>query len=89
MRGATKPALFGDAARGRSLRLKATKTGDGVLQLLRDGTVIATGSRAITRTVKETGRYGLRVQDGQVTEAVGTPIWFRKAKRGRVSVRGC
>jgi hypothetical protein len=35
------------------------------------------------------GRYGLRVQDGQVTEAVGTPIWFRKAKRGKVSVRGC
>ena len=89
VRGATKPALFGDTARGRSLKLKATKTGDGVLQLLRDGAVIATGSRAIIRTVKETGRYGLRVQDGQVTEAVGTPIWFRKAKRGRISVRGC
>jgi hypothetical protein len=89
VRGAGKPALFGDNASGRSLKLKATKTGDGVLQLLRNGSVIATGSRAITRNVTQAGRYGLRVQDGQVTEAVGTPIWFRKAKRGKVTVRGC
>ena len=32
-------------ARGRSLKLAARATGGGVLQLLRDGTVIATGSR--------------------------------------------
>ena len=89
VRGSTKPALFGDNASGRSLKLKATKTGPGVLQLLRNGTVIATGSRAITRRVAESGRYGLRVQNGKVTEAVGTPIWFRKANRARVTVRGC
>jgi len=87
--GARKRAIFGDSARGRSLRLKASKTGRGVLQLLRDGTVIATGSRSLARTVTATGRYGLRVQNGQVTEVVGTPIWFTKAKRGKVSTRGC
>ena len=89
MRGATKPAIFGDDASGRSLKLKASKAGRGVLQLLRNGSVVATGSRSIARTVKRSGRYGLRVQNGQVTEAVGTPIWFRKAARGRVTVRGC
>ena len=89
VRGARKQAIFGDTARGRSLKLKASKTGRGVLQLLRDGAVIATGSRAITRTVKESGRYGLRVRNGRLTEAVGTPIWFTKAKRGKVSTRGC
>ena len=89
VRGATKPTIFGDNASGRSLKLRATKTGSGVLQLLRNGSVIATGSRSIARTVTASGRYGLRVQDGQVTEAVGTPIWFRKAKRGRVTTRGC
>jgi len=41
------------------------------------------------RTVEQSGRYGLRVQNGQVTEAVGTPIWFTKAKRGKVSTRAC
>ena len=87
--GARKRAIFGDSARGRSLKLAARATGGGVLQLLRDGTVIATGSGSIKRTVTQSGRYGLRVQDGQVTEAVGTPIWFRAAKRGRVSTRGC
>jgi hypothetical protein len=87
--GASKPAIFGDGARGRSLKLKATKTGDGVLQLLRNGSVIATGTRSIARTVTASGRYGLRVQDGQVTEAVGTPIWFRKASRGKVTTRRC
>ena len=87
--GVRKQAIFGDGARGRSLKLKARATGGGVLQLLRDGSVIATGSGSIARTVTDTGRYGLRVQDGQVTEAVGTPIWFRKAKRGKVTVRGC
>ncbi len=35
------------------------------------------------------GRYGLRLVRGQFTEAVGTPIWFRAAERGRVSTRGC
>ena len=89
MPGARKQAIFGDAARGRSLKLKARATGGGVLQLLRDGSVIATGSGSLARTVTKSGRYGLRVQDGQVTEAVGTPIWFRTAKRGRVTVRGC
>jgi hypothetical protein len=39
--------------------------------------------------VTDSGRYGLRLMDGQVTEAVGTPIWFRAAKRGKVSSRGC
>jgi hypothetical protein len=51
--------------------------------------VFATGSRSISRTVTDSGRYGLRLMDGQVTEAVGTPIWFRAAKRGKVSSRGC
>ena len=60
-----------------------------MLQLLRDGTVIATGSGSIARTVTESGRYGLRLVRGQVTEAVGTPIWFRAGGAGRVSVRGC
>jgi hypothetical protein len=87
--GARRRAIFGDAARGRSLRLAARATGSGVLQLLRDGQVIATGSGSIARTVTQPGRYGLRVQDGQVTEAVGTPIWFRVAKRGKVTLRGC
>ena len=87
--GARKRAIFGDSARGRSLKLDARATGGGVLQLLRNGTVIATGSGSVKRTVTQSGRYGLRVQDGQVTEAVGTPIWFRTAKRGRVSTRGC
>jgi hypothetical protein len=87
--GTRRKAIFGDAARGRSLALKGSKTGAGVLQLLRNGSVVATGSRSIARTVKQTGRYGLRVQNGQVTEAVGTPIWFTKAKRGKVAVRGC
>ncbi|HET9011193.1 MAG TPA: CehA/McbA family metallohydrolase, partial [Gemmatimonadaceae bacterium] len=87
--GARKRAIFGDGARGRSLKLEARATGGGVLQLLRDGAVMATGSGSLARTVTETGRYGLRVQNGQVTEAVGTPIWFRKATRGRVTVRGC
>ena len=87
--GARKRAIFGDAARGRSLKLAAKATGGDVLQLLRDGSVIATGSGSIARTVTESGRYGLRLMDGQVTEAVGTPIWFRAAKRGRVSSRGC
>jgi len=87
--GTRKQAIFGDSARGRSLKLKARATGGGVLQLVQDGSVIATGSGSLARTVTETGRYGLRVQNGQVTEAVGTPIWFRTAKRGKVTVRGC
>jgi hypothetical protein len=87
--GVRKRAIFGDSARGARLKLAARATGDGVLQLLRNGSVIATGTRAISRTVTESGRYGLRVVDGQVTEAVGTPIWFRKAARSKVSVRGC
>ncbi len=87
--GARKRAIFGDSARGRSLKLAARATGGGVLQLLYNGTVIATGSGSIVRTVTAPGRYGLRVQDGLLTEAVGTPIWFRAAKRGRVSTRRC
>ena len=87
--GARKRAIFGDAARGRRLTLAARATGGGVLQLLRDGAVIATGSRTIARTVTDSGRYGLRLVNGQVTEAVGTPIWFRAAERGRVSTRRC
>jgi hypothetical protein len=39
--------------------------------------------------VTDSGRYGLRLQRGQVTEAVGTPIWFTAAKRGKISTRGC
>jgi hypothetical protein len=87
--GTRKRAIFGDSARGKSMKLAAKATGGGVLQLLRDGSVIATGSRSISRTVTDSGRYGLRLMDGQVTEAVGTPIWFRAAKRGKVSSRGC
>jgi hypothetical protein len=87
--GARKRAIFGDSARGKSLKLAAKATGGDVLQLLRDGSVIATGSGSIARTVTDSGRYGLRLQRGQVTEAVGTPIWFTAAKRGRVSARGC
>ena len=60
--GARKRAIFGDSARGRSLKLAAKATGGDVLQLLRDGTVIATGSRSIARTVTESGRYGLRLR---------------------------
>ncbi|HET8952306.1 MAG TPA: CehA/McbA family metallohydrolase [Solirubrobacteraceae bacterium] len=89
VKGVRKRAIFGDAASGRSLKLAAGATGGGVLQLLRDGSVIATGSRTLSRTVTGSGRYGLRVVDGQVTEAVGTPIWFRAAKRGKVTTRGC
>jgi hypothetical protein len=89
VRGARRTAIFGDAARGRSLELAGRATGDGVLLLVRDGRVIATGSRRIRRTVKATGRYGLRLVRGQVVEAVGTPIWFTRGKRGRVTVRGC
>jgi len=87
--GVRKRATFGDLARGRRMELGASATGAGVLQLLRNGTVIASGVRAVERSITKTGRYGLRLVRGQVTEAVGTPIWFRAAKRGRVSVRGC
>ena len=45
--GARKQAIFGDTARGRSLNLKARATGGGVLQLVRDASVIATGSGSI------------------------------------------
>jgi hypothetical protein len=87
--GVRKRAIFGDSARGRSLKLTATATGDGTLQLLRNGAVIATGSRSLRRTVTETGRYGVRLVRGLLTEAVGTPIWFTRAGRGRVTSRGC
>jgi hypothetical protein len=87
--GVRKRAIFGDSARGRRLELAGRATGSGVLQLLRNGRVIATGSRAVRRTVRKSGRYGLRLVRGQVTEAVGTPIWFRAAERGRVGTRGC
>ena len=60
-----------------------------MLELVRDGTVIATGARTLKRTVTASGRYGLRLVRGQFTEAVGTPIWFRAAKRARVTARGC
>jgi len=87
--GVRKRATFGDLARGRRMELGASATGAGVLQLLRNGTVIASSVRALERSVTKTGRYGLRLVRGQVTEAVGTPIWFRAAKRGRVWIRAC
>jgi hypothetical protein len=31
----------------------------------------------------------VRLIRGQVTEAVGTPIWFERAAKGRVRARGC
>ena len=87
--GARRRAIFGDTASGRRVALTGRATGSGLLQLVHDGDVIATGSRSLTRTVTEPGRYGLRLLRGQYTEAVGTPIWFRAAKRRRVSARGC
>jgi hypothetical protein len=54
-----------------------------------DGRVIAAGTRRLSRTVTASGRYGVRLIRGQVTEAVGTPIWFTRAQRGRVTARGC
>jgi len=88
--GVRRRAIFGDAARGRSLALTARATGPGVLQLVHDGAVVASGAGSLRRTVTESGRYGLRLVRGQVTEAVGTPIWFTAApSRARVSVRGC
>ena len=87
--GVHRKAIFGDAARGKKLKLTGRATAGGVLQLVHDGTVVATGERTLRRTVTEPGRYGLRLQRGQLTEAVGTPIWFRAAKKARVSSRGC
>jgi len=84
-----RTAIFGDAARGRKLALKARATGPGTLQLVRNGAVVATGTRSLSRTVTTSGRYGLRLVRGQVTEAVGTPIWFTRAGRARVTRRGC
>ncbi len=78
--GARRTAIFGDAARGRKLKLAGRATGAGVLQLVRDGRVVASGSRRLKRTVTASGRYGLRLVRGQVTEAVGTPIWFTRAQ---------
>jgi hypothetical protein len=71
------------------LKLHGRATGDGTLQLVRNGDVIATGSRSVKRTVTRSGRYGLRLVRGQVTEAVGTPIWFTRAARARVASERC
>jgi hypothetical protein len=88
--GTRRKAIFGDAVRGRRLRLTARATGPGKLLLVRDGTVIATGERRLRETVTETGRYGLRLVRGQFVEAVGTPIWFTRTRaRPRVIDRGC
>jgi hypothetical protein len=87
--GARRKAIFGDSVRGRRLKLVARATGGGTLLLVRNGAVIATAEDALRRTVTTAGRYGVRLQRGQFTEAVGTPIWFREAKRGRVRMRGC
>jgi hypothetical protein len=84
-----RTAIFGDRARGKKLALEARATGPGVLQLVRNGVVVASGVRTLRRTVTKSGRYGLRLVRGQVTEAVGTPIWFTHGKRGRVTSRGC
>ena len=89
MPGARKRAIFGDSARGRSLKLAAKATGGGVLQLLRDGSVIATGSRLDRAHGHRLRPLRPAAGRGQVTEAVGTPIWFRAAKRGQVTSRGC
>jgi hypothetical protein len=87
--GTRKRAIFGDTARGRTLTLTATASGSGLLALVNDGTIVATGRHRLEETVKASGRYGIRLLRGRVTEAVGTPIWFRKAARGKVSSRGC
>ena len=82
--------MFGDTVRGRRLKLTARATGDGTLLLVRNGTVVATGrAPRCARRSRQPGRYGIRLLRGQFTEAVGTPIWFRKGRRGRVTVRGC
>jgi hypothetical protein len=86
--GADRRAIFGDKVRGRRLALTARATGSGMLALTHNGTVIATGQRRLRETVKEPGRYGVRLLRGQFTEAVGTPIWFRKG-RPKVTVSGC
>ena len=58
--------------------------------LVRDGEVIRSTTRDRIRvTVRRSGRYGLRLNRGPVLEALGTPIWFERAKRVRVSTRGC
>lgn len=97
--GARRAAIFGDAVRGRRLALAARALGVGdrpaVLQLVRDGRVIRTApargaSTELRATVRESGRYGLRLVRGAVVEAVGTPIWFtRAAGAGRVAAPGC
>src|SRR5215213_2212212 len=87
--GVRRRAIFGDAARGPRLALTGRATGPGVLQLVHDGAVVASGAGSLRRTVTESGRYGLRLVRGQVTEAVGTPIWFTAGTRGRVTTRGC
>ena len=91
--GVKRRAIFGDSARARGLALTGRATSaDGILQLVRDGAVIATAIApgTLRRTVRESGRYGLRLVRGQFTEAVGTPIWFTASgKRPRVSSRGC
>jgi hypothetical protein len=87
--GVRKQAIFGDTARGKKLKLTGKATGAGVLQLVRNGRVVAAGQRKLTRTVTKPGRYGLRLTRGQFTEAVGTPIWFRAGKRGRITAAAC
>jgi hypothetical protein len=95
VRGVRRSAIFGDAVRARRLSLTARALrpgGAAVLQLVRNGRVIAVAGVAtkLRRTVTRSGRYGLRLVRGQVTEAVGTPIWFTASKRKpRVTVRGC
>ena len=91
--GARRRAIFGDAVRGRRLTLVARAPGASaasVLQLVRNGRVIRTGRRKLRHTAKRSGRYGLRLVRGTITEAVGTPVSFtRRGGRGRVTVRKC
>jgi hypothetical protein len=87
--GVGRAALFGDTVKGRKLALTAEATGGDVLQIVKDGTVFATGRRTLRRTVTEPGRYGVRLVRGQFVDAVGTPIWFRRAAAGRVTTRAC
>jgi hypothetical protein len=96
--GVRRRAIFGDTVRGRRLELQATALGVGsrpaLLMLVRDGRVIAAETArgptfTIGTTVTRSGRYGVRLMRGQILEALGTPIWFERARRSRIATRGC
>ena len=85
-----RTAIFGDFARGKRLKLRGRATGGGTLQLVRDGRVIATGTRTLQA-------------DGHRVRALRPPARARPGHRGgrhadlvheararaRVTTRGC